>query len=134
MTEEVTLGYTLENGTEINMHVGVRDWNAQCALVEDTLHTYHIQSGNTDADMPAESILNAAYCVRNMRDELVKYDVKLDELIAENMELAEKLDTAVNGVKTVTAINKELGEQNELMRKVLAENGLLTAKEETLGN
>ena len=117
--DEATLGYELNNGERINMHVGMHDWNAQCAMVEDALHAYHLQSGKTDADVPGEAILNAAYCVRNMRDSLLKLDGKVDQLIDENMELAGKLETATNGINAIVEINKRLGEQNEELRQRL---------------
>ena len=89
---EMTLGYKLFDGTEINLHVGVHDWDAQCALVEDQLHAYHLSTGATNADMPAPEILGAAYCIRNMRDSLHRLEAKVDQLIEENAELRRSLE------------------------------------------
>ena len=117
--ETATLGYTLENGTEVNLQIGVRDWDAMCGVVEDTLLTMHKEEGHTEDEMPKDDIMAAAYCVRRMREELVKLDAKVDQLIDENMELAQKLDTAVNGINAVVEVNHILGGQNEELRQRL---------------
>jgi len=99
----------------------VNDWNAQCALVEDYLHEEHVRRGHTDEEIPDKDILCMAYCVRRMRELLDRYDQKVDDLIAENDELRDRLETAANGVNAVVAINRQLGEQNEELRKRLEE-------------
>ena len=91
MNNEMTLGYKIGD-EDVNIHVGVYDWNAQCALVEEQLHALHLATGGKNEDMPSEAILNAACCVRNMRDNLIKLSDKVDQLIDENMELAKKLE------------------------------------------
>lgn len=132
MSEEMTLGYTLNDGTEVDLQVGVHDWNGQCDIVENTLLTMHKEEGHTEEDLPGRNIMAAAYCVRTMRDELIKLSEKVDQLIDENLEMAGKLETAVNGLNVVVELNKSLGEQNEKLRQLCLENGLIDLKQEAV--
>lgn len=88
---EVKLGMRLSDGTEMNLQVGVHDWEAQCALIEDFLYNVHRSMGKTEKDLPAPGILAAVYCARNMRDNLQKMEKKIDDLIEENKEMADVL-------------------------------------------
>ena len=67
--------------------------------------------------------------VRHMAAHIIKREAKIDELISENMELADKLDCATTGIEAVVTINKRLGEENELLRKELKAHGLLDTQE-----
>ena len=120
--EQATLGFETVGGRQVNTGVKVRDWNAQCALVEDFLHAVHLSRGHTDEDVPDDDVMSAAYCVRHMRDQLYRFEKKADELIDENDELREKLKTAEDGLAFVVDVNRQLGEQNKQLEKEVAKN------------
>jgi len=121
MSDEVTMGYELADGTQVNMHVGVHDWEGQAALADEYLHTLHIMTGHDDTEVPVHQILNTRYIVQNMKDALCKLEKKVDDLIAENAELQEKYDTLDNGFKVVTALNETLGQKNKELFDYAAE-------------
>lgn len=79
--------------------------------------------------MPTQDIVVIDSIVRHMATNLIKLDAKVDELIDENQVMADKLDSAVNGLNAVVEINRKLGEQNELMRQELKAHGLLGTQE-----
>lgn len=96
----------MKNGDEVNLHIGARDWNAQCALVEDTLHEYYLSTRRSEDELPSENVLSSAYCVRTMRDNLLKMEEKIDQLVDENTVLAHKVEVLTKGLELM---EKECG-------------------------
>ena len=90
MLEEVTLGYTV-SGEQVNLQIGVHDWEGQAALADDCLFLIHKMLDGEDAvtNIPVREILNVRYIVQNMKENLLKLEKKVDELIDENRVMAE---------------------------------------------
>ena len=87
MTEETTLGYRTSSGEEVNLRVGVHDYEGLKGIAEDMLFRIHAQQGGTEKDRPSEEIITVDYILRHLVKELTKKDAKIDELIEENEEL-----------------------------------------------
>jgi hypothetical protein len=88
MNDKVTLGYMLQNGEEVDLGVGVHDWKAQSSLVDDCLFALHqkLEGESARTVLPSEEILAVRYIVQNMKDNLIKMEQKIDQLIEESME------------------------------------------------
>lgn len=104
-----TLGIEFKDGVRMDLGISTMDWVGMGVVAQECLYRLHKELDKEDAP-PNKDILITVFLVRRLVDGVVRYDKKIDQLIAENSDVQNELASLKADLKDIvdSLIDKEI--------------------------
>lgn len=107
-----------DNGNIIILETGSNDWDGMLALGEAFLFDIHASRGYDRTVAPDDDVGTMLTVIRRMREEIGRLNIKLDELIDENYEMARTVEASKQTIEVLKHINADLGAKNKQLVEI----------------